>query len=418
MSNTKATMVRAAVALLALVAACSGEVRAVGDAGVTALRDAASSAGDGGIPASDDAGHLASDATSDPSPDATSSSSPLDAGPLAAPIARGEWTRLDTGGGPSGAYFYRSVVIAGGDIWMSWAQPASAGTGGCFLFEAATNTWRRTNEVNDDPSKNIGSRENYGAWYDPDRHAVWISDGAPVAYGAVRGAQSGDLRYDVATDTFTLEFPNYGEDARALGRLDAAFVYHGDVLYRFGGWDIGGAQALDAHDLITDEIYPIATASTPVWTEDPARLSYARSGVDSRTGELWTLADGGELYVLDPSAASPEWTHVPTTGESLGAHRYGAALHEAANTIVAYVGLDSMIGGDSAADLGDTMLLDLETREWRYGPRLSLGDTVPRRMPLAVHVMNYDAANERVVITVSTDLGTQVWAYTPPPTDG
>jgi hypothetical protein len=341
-----------------------------------------------------------------------------DAGPgtdaYVAPIPRGHWTRLDSGGGPAGAYFYRSVVIEGGGVWMGWGQPDIGAHGGNFVFDASSNAWARTNEVSDDPSRNIGNRENYGAWYDDDRHSVWIGNGAPVSFGYPEGPQSGDMRYDVAADTFTLEFPDYGPEARAIGAGDGALVYHDDVLYRFGGWSIGPNQVLASHHLVSGEItFGIAADTTPAWTGEPARLSYARSGIDSRTGVLWTLAEGGELYTIDPRAAAPAWEHVPTTGERPGGVSLGAALHEAASSIVAFVGVDALVGGAGGADLGDTWILDLETRVWRYGPRASLGDEVPPRYPAAVWVMNYDRANERVVMTVSRDAVCEVWAFAP-----
>jgi hypothetical protein len=402
------------LAFLATLGACTAEI---GGRDPRPADGASRRAPDTGAPAFDgslpmwDAGALAARedaATVPPVGDASTSDAYVE------PIERGTWTRLDSGGGPFGAYFYRSVVIAGGDIWMGWSDPGVGPHGGNFIFDAATREWARTNDVSRDPTKNIGRRENYGACYDADRHVVWIGDGAPVAYGFPEGPQSGDMRYDIATDTFTLAYPNYGEDVRSIGRTDSALVYRDHVLYSFGRWSVGPGQALAAHDLVTDEVRRgIAAETTPPWTQPRARLVYARSGLDSRTGMLWTLADDAELYQIDPTSPSPTWTHVPTTGERPAAHAIGAALHEAANVLVAYVGLDGVVGADFGADLGDTFILDLDTRAWRHGPRLSRGDAVPPRTSLAGSVMSYDAANERVVITVKAGAGTQVWAFTP-----
>lgn len=335
--------------------------------------------------------------------------------PLAPPIPGGKWTRLDKGGvGPFGAYFYRSVALADGRIWMGWGTPDQGPNRGNFIFDGATSTWTRTNEVASDPQKNIGARENYGAWYDGDRNCVWIGDGAPVAYGNPGGAQSGNLKYDLATDTFSLAYPNYGSNPTSIGLGDGAFIYHGNTLYAFGGWSVGSGQNLRQHDLITDKITSVAEASTPSFTQDPARLTYARGGVDSRTGTLWTLADDGELFQLDLKATTPAWSQVTTTGQKPGNHNFGAALHEAANLIVAYLGKDGMVGADNGPDIGDTYLLDLASKQWRFGPRKQQGDTVPSQAELAVSVMNYDQLNKRIVITVSGNLGTEVWAYVPP----
>jgi hypothetical protein len=332
---------------------------------------------------------------------------------IAPPIPGGTWTRLDSGGGPFGAYFYRSVVLGDGGVWMGWGTPDVSASHGNFIFNALSNTWKRTNEVAKDPTKNIGARENYGAWYDGDRSCVWVGDGAPVAYGNPNGAQSGTLKYDIATDTFSLAYPNFGTKPLSIGVGDCALIYHGNSLYSFGGWSVGPGQGLKKHDLATDQIVSLATSSTPSFTEGPARLSYSRSGVDSN-GKLWTLADGGELYQLDLKAATPEWSHLATTGQKPGNHNVGAALHEASNLIVAYLGKDGMVAADNGVDVGDTYLLDLNTRTWRYGPRKQQGDAVPSPSSLCTSVMNYDPLNKRVVITVAVGAGTEVWAYVPP----
>jgi hypothetical protein len=400
----------ATLACVVALGACSADI---GGRAPPVTRDDAASRPGGDAATSEHDGGAAAPST----PDAAAMPAARDASAtdaFVAPIERGTWTRLDSGGGPFGAYFYRSVVISGGDIWMGWGDPATGPSWGNFVFDAAAAAWRRTNDVSRDPAKNIGARENYGACYDPDRDAVWIGDGAPVAYGFPEGPQSGDMRYDVATDTFTLAYPNYGDRRSSIGKGDGALVYHDDVLYSFGAWSVGPGQSLSTHDLVTEEITRgIAVESTPPWTQPRARLVYARSGIDSRTGVLWTLADDAELYHFDPSGASPTWSHVPTTGERPATVAIGAALHEAANVIVAYVGLDGVVGDDFGEDLGDTFILDLDTRVWRHGPRLSRGDAVPPRRSLASAAMSYDAANERVVITVVAGAGTEVWAFTP-----
>jgi len=334
--------------------------------------------------------------------------------PLAPPIPGGKWTRLDPGGtGPWGAYFYRSVALADGRIWMGWGSPADGPNRGNFLFDGATNTWTRTNAVVNDPAKNIGARENYGAWYDGDRDCVWIGDGAPVAYGFPNGPQSGDLKYDIATDTFSLAYPNYGSNPTSVGIGDGALAYHGNTLYAFGGWSVGAGQSLRKLDLLTAQKSSLAGGSTPSFTQDPARLTYARSGVDSQ-GVLWTLADDGELYQLDVKISAPTWSHVPTTGQKPGKHNFGAALHQIANLIVAYLGKDGMVGADNGAPVGDTYLLDLGSKQWRFGPRQQQGDLVPTVRELSVSVMNYDPHNKRIVMTISVGTGCEVWAYVPP----
>jgi hypothetical protein len=327
-------------------------------------------------------------------------------------IPSGTWTRVDNGGGPYNPYFYRSVVLGNGDIWEAWGTPDQDPQRGNFVFHAATATWARTNDVAHDPTRNVGARENYGAWFDADRDRVWIGDGAPVSYGFPDGPQSGDMAYDVAADTFSLVFPNYGANKSQTGKGDGAFVYYKDALYSFGGWSVGPQQALTRHDLVVGQITDVGTSSTPTWSTDPARMTFTRSGVDDN-GVLWTLADDGELYQLDTTQATPAWTHVVTTGDAPAGHFVTAGLHQARNEIVCYVGYDGIAQGGVAAEVGDTFILDLGSKAWRYGPRLQNGDTVPTRVLLAGQVMNYDATNQRMVLTVAHGYGTEVWAFVP-----
>jgi hypothetical protein len=400
---TRLTTFTARGALLALLLAGGG------CGGATSAADGAS----GGDATPADAAAVADDgapdvATNDGGPDGSASDAAVP------PIPWAVWTRLDSGGGPFGAYFYRSVVLGNGDIWMAWGQPEEGNGRGNARFRAATNEWTLTNTVNDDPTRNIGARENYGAWFDADRDCIWIGDGAPVAYGFPNGPQCGDLKYDVASDTFALAFPNYGASPTAIGKGDGVLVYLDDVLYSFGGWSIGAGQSLARHHLVTGTIdRGLAAASTPSFTQPGARLTYARGGVDTRSGQLWTLADDGELYTLDVAQAPLAWVHRPTTGQKPGAGNYGAALHEARDALVAYQGNTGMVRADNGTPVGDTWVLDLSTWEWRFGPRAALGDPVPLQAELCVTVMNYDPANERIVVTVSFGPGTEVWALDP-----
>jgi len=265
------------------------------------------------------------------------------------------WTKLATATGLNfGAYFRRPVMLGNGDVWMAWganSQPDS----GSLIFSRATKTFAKTS-ANSGVGWDIGKRENYGACFDPDRNAVWVGAGAPVAY-----SQPGDLKLDLATGAYTEVFP-----AAFNGSGDTAFLYHEGFHYSFGGW---GNAACRRRDVTTGAITAYGGATQPQFTrqtqygsasQESPRLTYARSG-KRPDGTLWALANDNELWTCPLNG---QWAMVATTGDKPTTIGIVATLVESRNCIVAWCGKSGMVVADAGGTVQQTWILDLASKAW------------------------------------------------------
>ena len=292
------------------------------------------------------------------------------------------WRRIDAQpGGAGGWYFSHATVLrTTGQIWHAWG-------GKTYLYDAKANVWQPI-------AGSIGSRENFGSDDDPTNGVVWVGPGAPVMPG-----QDGLLRYDLTSGSYVLTGPVNG--------ADAVYAWHNDTLYTFGGYNPApAAQALRSKTTTPDGPWQLRNPAgdAPQLTEETARLTILRGGVNSRTGELWVVGDGQELYVWEPM--ENRWYRIPTTGPKPPAHSV-FTLDESRNAIVGWAGYDQTVDPGTTV-LAQTSILDLGTHVWRVGP---VGIRGPALAVMVKYIPLYDRVKHRVLLLVSRTDHTEVWEF-------
>src|SRR4029453_18018470 len=150
------------------------------------------------------------------------------------------------------------------------------------------------------------------------------------------------VTYDLATRTYATP-PVGGCNAHSVIGWDPT---RQRLPPRGGGSTTGAIQARK----LTDTGWtPLGASGQPPLTQEDARETSRRGGVDTRTGNGWVLADNRELWVYQ--ASSNAWSLVPTTGTKPPSYVI-AALHEGANTIVAVHGCPGINDQDGSTPGG------------------------------------------------------------------
>jgi hypothetical protein len=310
----------------------------------------------------------------------------IDRAPDSDPPAGPTWTMLGEGG-PVGAYFHRSAVLPGGDLWMAW--------GGSFVFRRASGLFERTSQ-NSGIGWDIGKRENYGACYDAARNRVLVGAGGPVAYN-----QLGTLAMDPASGVYTEVYPTVDFE-----RGDAPLLVRGDDAYTFGGW---ANTSTRKRNLVTGAITayggtgPRFTRQSERGTDEQEspRLTYARAGIRA-DGTLWALANDNEYWTCPLGGA---WQLHATTGDAPTTIGIVATVVESRGTLVAWCGRTGMT--TPGTTLRQTWLLDLATLAWRKGP--GPDDVVPPASGMSAANLLSDGDVALLVVDRS-GLPSQVWA--------
>ena len=280
---------------------------------------------------------------------------------------------------------------------MAWG-PNSSADHGSWIFRGATNTFEKTSALSG-VGYDIGSRENYGAWYDQDRECVWIGAGAPVAY-----SQTGELRFDPATKLYTYDYPT------PFSGGDSALLYHAGYLYSVGGWS---NRPTVRRNLFTGAVSSYGGSPAPQFTrqtsyglaeEESPRLTYARSGIRPN-GTIWTLANDNGYWTCPLNGT---WQQHTTTGDAPTTLGIVATLVEPRNVLVAWCGKTGMVVAASGTTLRQTWVLDLATLVWSKGPGLAAGDVVPTASVMCCNNLVSDGNSATLVVDVQS-AKSEVW---------
>jgi len=380
------------------------------------------------------------------------------------------WTRLDTGGYASGDSRAGPQITQGwttpaldtlrGYVFLSQGYPALGANFGNFFFNTSLGYWERTNTISNDWHRNMGAiTENYDMTFDPDNNCFWRGAGGPFGGNNLipagqnqAGPWLGDGKYNVATDEWSTPWPihdtawvplpgdsgyfgngpGYVAGRHCLDGFDSVMRWHGGYLYQWGSTSTGGAQNLKRLDLTTGTITTLAAyPNVPPSDGDTRSGHYLRGGVDMRTNQLYQFANEMAYYTYSLTAGGTAWTAVTTTGtrpQVAPSNSYPtstrtdwgiiACIDEAANCAVAWCGRN-VIASDTGIDYRQTWIMDLATREWRLGPGVSLGHTVPPANSGAVQTkLMYDPVGRRTLLTIGLNGITQVWALNIAPIGG
>jgi hypothetical protein len=326
--------------------------------------------------------------------------------------------------------------------WFFPHQQVASSTGGPWLFNPGTLTWRRTNTNTTDWWKGIAFRENYDVCYDADRDVVWISTGGPVGWnGAPSSPVYGGMRYDLATDVFYNVWPQSDgtyvatTDAQyfltankglGLKGFDHKWFYAGGYLFTLGGWSVGGDQSFRKIDPATNVQTSLTAygAGLPPMNQDDGRYTVTRAFRDSRSNRFYLFADDGALYTYDnvASAATRTWQLLTTTGSGpattvgdptggdTGGVVYGC--DENSNNIVAWAG-SGLVIGTPGGNYRRSWVLDMSTLQWRAGPSAVGGDTVPGPGAAVQMSIDYDPVGKRTMLAYSPagTFTTEIWAF-------
>jgi hypothetical protein len=269
-----------------------------------------------------------------------------------------------------------------GRIWHTWK-------GATYLYDPTRNLWDVVAGAT-----NIGWRENFGADHDTLNNVIWVGPGAPNP-----PEWAPLLTYSVASGTYR-STATYGCGANAVFAWD----HMQNRLYCFGGWTFSPlAMKSTSPDGPWTALNPGGTR--PPITQDTAKGTAWRGGIDSRNGYLWVLADNQELHRYDPT--TNQWRLVPTTGPKPTAGAV-ATLDEAHNVIVAFVGCDD-VAHECPTPRGETYLLNLGTNTWTRGPS-GAGNVPPVRVQ-AGYIPLYDRVRDRTLLLVSAGNFTDVWTF-------
>lgn len=373
------------------------------------------------------------------------------------------WTKLsgsyadgDTRAGPN---INQGWTQAGIDTTRGWpflaqGYPARGANFGNFFFNTSLGYWERTNTISNDWHRNMGYiSENYDITFDAGRNVFWRSSGGPFGGNPLIPAGQnfnnpwlGDGKYNVTTDEWSTPWPvsdstwtplpgdedYWGTPGPVLG---AHYVfcteYLEDHVYAFGGWTLDGRQRVHKRNIITGVISDVVPyAGCPSWNTEPTRNTRSRSGLIAWNKTLYTLADNRELYTYSLIDGGSAWTHVPTTGNkpnvpnpTLYPNHTGqdfgliCTVDEAANCLVAWVGMNAVGASSGESAIRETWLLDLATREWRAGPSFAAGHTVPPALVAVKETMLYDPVLRRVLLCLGNTT-TEVWAFNTAPVGG
>jgi hypothetical protein len=195
------------------------------------------------------------------------------------------------------------------------------------------------------------------------------------------------------------------------------FAWLDGTFYRWGGYSIGSGQDLYTKTVIDGSwVAKNPTGTLPTFgvstdnNNTAARVTWARGGVDGRTGQVWVIADDNELFVWEPD--TNRVTQLPTTGAAPPYINTLFVLHEAADAIVGFCGTDFTAsgGGGTGTVARQTYVLDLATLHWRLGP--GPAQTVPPAWQYVQYYgFHYDRVGERVVLIATNAIqGAEVWS--------
>ena len=352
----------------------------------------------------------------------------------------------DSRGGPyvGQGWMKAAINTTNGQILLSEGTPTTP-QGGNFIFDPGLKYWIRTNTDSVDWKRSMqGYAENYNMTYDPDRNCFYRSSGGPFARGNAAGPYYGDGKYDVATDIWSTPYPQhdnsysplpadagyFGTPGNSLEGFDCGYNYYNGAIYQFGNYSVGGAQNLKKRDIATGVISTLAIHPNVPPQNLASRTPHLRSGFDTRTKKLYTFADNMAYYEYDLSKPSSVWTLIPTTGikpqvaapalldQTPTDWGMMAIIDEASNCAVAWCGRNASTKGFGEWDVRTTWIMDLATREWRLGPNLAAGHTVPPGKVSVLQSLLYDPVNRRTVLTTETGSVSQVWALNIAPIGG
>lgn len=365
------------------------------------------------------------------------------------------WTKISTvlsaGDTRSGPNFNQgwARVAMNTNTGMPWAfqhNPSQGSYGGNWYFDSNVGYWQRTNAIFGDWHRDpLSLWENYDLTYAPDLNKFYRTTGVPV--GGVSGPFGGDCIYNVATDEWSNPYPDsyatyvplvpyddgyYGTKGNTMGVADNAVKYYNGHVYQFGGLSVGTGQGLRRRNLSTGVIeYLLSWTVGPPWDGVNRSAIYRRAGFDSRTKQLYVLANDIEYWSCDLTQASLTWEYKAATGSVGGppplaypGYTQGdfgmlAVIDEAANCMVAWTGYVATVGADGLQSLRKTWVMDLATRVWRDGPSFDAGDTVPPASVAVQADMIYDPVGRRTILTVGRgSVGTEVWELQIAPVGG
>jgi len=336
--------------------------------------------------------------------------------------------------------WYKGCLIeTTGDLFFAQGTQCALTNANCtmygtFIWNNSTGQWSRVDDRLDTrwfKHFSNGIAENYETAYDPTRHCVWFSEGGPGWGNPGDGnPRRGQLRFDLATLEYfnhrpssnyvpvtqddTDHFFHEARDgpARLIGFDDCIEVIDGK-LYNFGGWNtavatlrvIDPATEVRPGYAINTTTYPTTNvAPKPSWNGDDG-VCRDRSGQHRLERYLWTVANLGEVYVLNLNDRPGiwKWRHLPSTGpkpisrpETGTTQGVVTELHEDANAIIAYCGR-AHTASEVGTLLRQTWVFDIAARRWRYGPSAANGDTVPTGAGGAVTKSIFYSPAERVV---------------------
>jgi hypothetical protein len=376
----------------------------------------------------------------------------------------GPYNTGDSRAGPNLNQGWNKVGIntTNGELFAVQGSPSSANFG-VFLFSPNTGEWRRTNTITNDwrrgpvATGRFEKFENFDVTYDPIRNVFWRSDGGPFPDPPGSGLYnnyvwSGEVQYNVATDTFRNYWPTFGNayspsgsDAgyynvggtsgtgSSMSGFESCYQYYNDYVYQYNSYSEGTAQNLKRRNLTTGVVSTLAaygSAGFPLWKTQNGRMGQHRSGFNSRTQQFWSLADNMAFYVWDESkrttTGTPSWELRTTSNrpmivnpsqnpplipsELTGDWGIAATIDEAANCLVAWCGRNEITAGSGGQAIRSTHIMDLATGVWRNGPSLAGGQTVPPGAPLVVGSLMYDRSRKRSVLSVMNSDVHEVWA--------
>lgn len=386
---------------------------------------------------------------------------------IGAPVIADTWSKLNAtypnGNVRAGPYIGQGwskpcIHVTTGHIYYWQGLPTSA-NGGSFIFRPSIGYWEKLNSDTSDWKKSfLGAAENYDIVHDPDRNVIWRSTGGPFSSGGAPGGYNngpyyGEMKYDIAADLWSTPYKEVGNgyvpapgdvpyfDYGPFGTpgtqtgSNGKYIYYNGALYQFGAFSSGsGAQALTKRDIASGVISTLlTTAQCPPWTSIASHCMYDRSGLNSRTKKLWTLADNLAYNELDLRLPTLSWSAIPTTGTrptvpapsaypgyTDGDYGISAVIDEAANCLVAWCGRNEQVTADGGADQRKTWIMDLATRVWREGPSLAGGHVVPPASVQCLHRLLYDPVGERTLLVtiVPATAATDVWALQIAPIGG
>jgi hypothetical protein len=310
---------------------------------------------------------------------------------VAPPVIVDSWVRLDNGtdGAASAQGWNWSALLNNRNLIFN---PCA----GNRIFNLATNLWS-TISGNATPGS---IEENFGMGVDETTDLMLKGAGGP---GSVAAEHTVSLNAGNTFATWT---------ATGQGLSADAFIgWYGGFWYGFGGF---GLTNMRRKVNPTDAWVNLSPSGPFAMTSGASVITRNRAGIDSRTGDVWYVGDGEELFIYHRT--TNRWVSIPTTGTK--PPRYTTfTLDESMNSIVGFCGRDEAVGGEGASgggtgvSLRSTHVLDLATLVWRAGPS---GASCPPAVVFVLYPgMHYDRTARRSLLLVQGggDSTTQVWDF-------